>query len=262
MERRKINFTDEERTILMDLMDRHRDVLECKKTDAVSIHAKKKTWEKLADEFNCNHNVRPRTSKQLKKCWDNLKEKWRRAKAEDTRELFKTGELYIIPHVPKLLQLASRVHEMHGKTRESIAAADFERRQQLVRVHTEQWRGRSKFHTRNNDALNLVDCNMKANKGIGSACARLFSATHLHDWQTCSCLGFLKAVKGRIAVTGTLRYWFAKHANGVIGRPPSCSFACRLVVCRNEKPGASKTCLQQFISMCTVPCVYISFVLG
>ncbi|KAH7985460.1 hypothetical protein HPB49_026405 [Dermacentor silvarum] len=91
MERRKINFTDEERTILMDLMDRHRDVLECKKTDAVSIHAKKKTWEKLADEFNSNHNVRPRTSKQLKKCWDNLKEKWRRAKAEDTRELFKTG---------------------------------------------------------------------------------------------------------------------------------------------------------------------------
>ncbi|KAH7978005.1 hypothetical protein HPB49_004150 [Dermacentor silvarum] len=91
MERRKINFTDEERTILMDLMDRHRDVLECKKTDAVSIHAKKKTWEKLADEFNSNHNVRPRTSKQLKKCWDNLKEKWRRAKAEDTRQLFKTG---------------------------------------------------------------------------------------------------------------------------------------------------------------------------
>ncbi|KAH7974060.1 hypothetical protein HPB49_009106 [Dermacentor silvarum] len=74
MERRKINFTDEERTILMDLMDRHRD---------------KKTWEKLVDEFNSNHNVRPRTSKQLKKCWDNLKEKWRRAKAEDTRELFK-----------------------------------------------------------------------------------------------------------------------------------------------------------------------------
>nr|XP_050030056.1 myb/SANT-like DNA-binding domain-containing protein 3 [Dermacentor andersoni] len=90
MERRKINFTDEERTILMDMMERHRDVLECKRTDAVSIHAKKKKWEKLADEFNSRHNVRPRTSKQLKKCWDNLKEKWRRAKAEDTREIFKT----------------------------------------------------------------------------------------------------------------------------------------------------------------------------
>ncbi|XP_065302977.1 myb-related transcription factor, partner of profilin-like [Dermacentor albipictus] len=91
MERRKINFTDEERTILMDLMERHRDVLECKWSDAVSINAKKKTWEKLADEFNSRHNVRPRTSKQLKKCWDNLKEMWRRAKAEDTRKIFKTG---------------------------------------------------------------------------------------------------------------------------------------------------------------------------
>nr|XP_054926211.1 myb-related transcription factor, partner of profilin-like [Dermacentor andersoni] len=59
-------------------------------TDAVSIHAKKKTWEKLADEFDSRHNVRPRTSTQLKKCWDNLKEKWRRAKTEDTREIFKT----------------------------------------------------------------------------------------------------------------------------------------------------------------------------
>ncbi|XP_065281350.1 myb/SANT-like DNA-binding domain-containing protein 3 [Dermacentor albipictus] len=75
----------------MDLMERHRDVLGCKRTDAVSIHAKKKTREKLADEINHHHNVPSRTSKQLKKCWDNLKEIWRREKAEDTCEIFKAG---------------------------------------------------------------------------------------------------------------------------------------------------------------------------
>lgn len=91
MEPRKVNFTEEERAVLMDLVTEYHHILECKKTDAVSVMRKKKTWEKLTDEFNSRHNVRPRTSKQLKKCWDNLKEKWRRAKGEDTREVFKTG---------------------------------------------------------------------------------------------------------------------------------------------------------------------------
>ncbi|KAH7948719.1 hypothetical protein HPB49_001204 [Dermacentor silvarum] len=89
--RSKVNFTEEERKVLVDLVSRYSSVLECKQTDAVSVHAKKKAREKLTEEFNCRHNVRPRTSKQFKKCWENLKEKWRRAKAEDTREIFKTG---------------------------------------------------------------------------------------------------------------------------------------------------------------------------
>lgn len=141
--RSKVNFTEEERNVLVDLVSRYSSVLECKQTDAVSVHAKKKAWEKLTEEFNCRHNVRPRTSKQLKKCWDNLKEKWRRAKAEDTREIFKTGECCIISYAPKLLQFCL----LHGKyidlylakTREAIAAANFECRQQqlvtLVRVY-------------------------------------------------------------------------------------------------------------------------------
>lgn len=104
--RSKVNFTEEERNVLVDLVSRYSSVLECKQTDAVSVHAKKKAWEKLTEEFNCRHNVRPRTSKQLKKCWENLKEKWRRAKAEDTREIFKTGECCIISYAPKLLQFA------------------------------------------------------------------------------------------------------------------------------------------------------------
>ncbi|KAH7955279.1 myb/SANT-like DNA-binding domain-containing protein 3 [Rhipicephalus sanguineus] len=92
MERRtKVNFTDEERGVLTDLISKYRAVLENKKTDAVSLHKKQKTWEQLAIDFNSRQNVNPRTAKQLKKCWDNLKEKWRCAKADDTREVFKTG---------------------------------------------------------------------------------------------------------------------------------------------------------------------------
>ncbi|KAH7943181.1 hypothetical protein HPB52_006226 [Rhipicephalus sanguineus] len=81
MERRaKVNFTDEERGVLTDL-----------RTDAVSLQRKQRTWDQLATEFNRRQNVHPRTAKPLKKCWDNLKEKWRRAKADDTGQVFKTA---------------------------------------------------------------------------------------------------------------------------------------------------------------------------
>ncbi|KAH7936398.1 hypothetical protein HPB52_023103 [Rhipicephalus sanguineus] len=92
MERRaKVNFTDEERGVLTDLVNKYREVLENKRIDAVSLQRKQRTWDQLATEFNSRQNVHPRTAKQLKKCWDNFKEKWRRAKADDTREVFKTG---------------------------------------------------------------------------------------------------------------------------------------------------------------------------
>lgn len=88
-----MNFTDEERGVLTDLVSKYHAVLEKKKTDAVSLQQKPETWEQLTTSFNSQQNVYPPMAKQIKKCWDILKEKWRRTKADDTRELFKTGEL-------------------------------------------------------------------------------------------------------------------------------------------------------------------------
>ncbi|XP_054930764.2 uncharacterized protein [Dermacentor andersoni] len=90
-ERKKINFTEEERGILIDLVTRESNVLENKRTDAVSLSEKKKKWQQIEEQFNSKNGVHPRTENQLRKCWDNLKEKWRRAKATDTKELFRTG---------------------------------------------------------------------------------------------------------------------------------------------------------------------------
>ncbi|KAH7939883.1 hypothetical protein HPB52_018719 [Rhipicephalus sanguineus] len=104
MERRaKVNFTDEERGVLTDLVNKYREVLENKRTDAVSLQRKQRTWDQLASEFNSRQNVHPRTAKQLKKCWDNLKEKWRRAKADDTREPSTPGNV-----ISRQLQLKRR----------------------------------------------------------------------------------------------------------------------------------------------------------
>nr|XP_054930764.1 myb/SANT-like DNA-binding domain-containing protein 3 [Dermacentor andersoni] len=91
-ERKKINFTEKERGILIDLVTRESNVLENKRTDAVSLSEKKKRWQQIEEQFNSNKNgVHPRTENQLRKCRDNLKEKWRRTKATGTKELFRTG---------------------------------------------------------------------------------------------------------------------------------------------------------------------------
>ncbi|KAH7978533.1 hypothetical protein HPB49_005809 [Dermacentor silvarum] len=76
------NFSEEERTVLLELVSRHRRVVESK-TDAVTDRRKRESWKKIEDEFNCRHNVMPRTWGQLKKCWENLKDKWRSQDAAD-----------------------------------------------------------------------------------------------------------------------------------------------------------------------------------
>ncbi|XP_037579751.1 myb/SANT-like DNA-binding domain-containing protein 3 [Dermacentor silvarum] len=90
MEKKK-NFSEEERAVLLELLSRHRSVVENKRTDAASVSRKRQAWEKIEDEFNCRPNVTPRKWIQLKKCWENLKDKWRRTNAEDMRERFATG---------------------------------------------------------------------------------------------------------------------------------------------------------------------------
>ncbi|KAH7948051.1 hypothetical protein HPB52_018116 [Rhipicephalus sanguineus] len=52
---------------------------------------KRGSWKKIQDEFNCRHSVTPRKKTQLKKCWENMKDKWRRTSAEDMPESFATG---------------------------------------------------------------------------------------------------------------------------------------------------------------------------
>ncbi|KAH6928143.1 hypothetical protein HPB50_012194 [Hyalomma asiaticum] len=90
MEKKK-NFSEEERAVLLELLSRHGSVVENKRTDAASVSRKQEAWKKIEDEFNCRQNVTPRKWTQLKKCWENLKDKWKRTNAEDMRERFATG---------------------------------------------------------------------------------------------------------------------------------------------------------------------------
>ncbi|XP_077490864.1 uncharacterized protein LOC144101592 [Amblyomma americanum] len=84
-------YGESERRVLRELANTHKSVIECKKSDGASLEKKKKTWKLLTEQYNCRTDVRHRTEAQLRKCWDNLKEKWRRAKAADMKAIFGTG---------------------------------------------------------------------------------------------------------------------------------------------------------------------------
>ncbi|KAL3225467.1 hypothetical protein MRX96_025803 [Rhipicephalus microplus] len=47
-------------------------------------------WEKLCTEFNSRPFVRPRDVKQLKKLWDNMKQRWEREKAKQIHDVLTT----------------------------------------------------------------------------------------------------------------------------------------------------------------------------
>ncbi|XP_077486910.1 uncharacterized protein LOC144098272 [Amblyomma americanum] len=89
--KKRVNFSEEERSVLIDLVSKYQTIVENKRTDGVSLDKKKKTWKEITDVYNCRPNVRFRTEAQLRKCWDNLKEKWRKGKADDMKEVFTTG---------------------------------------------------------------------------------------------------------------------------------------------------------------------------
>lgn len=84
-------ITDDEKTRLIELVNKYRGTIENKRTDAVSLNAKASAWEHLAIEFSSMEGVRPRDVKQLKKAWDNLKTKWKKQKARETRHRMITG---------------------------------------------------------------------------------------------------------------------------------------------------------------------------
>ncbi|KAL1472778.1 hypothetical protein MTO96_022782 [Rhipicephalus appendiculatus] len=68
MEKKNINFSEEERAVLLDLLSRRRSVVENKRTDAASASQRRDSWAKIEDKFNTRHNVTPRKWTQLKKC--------------------------------------------------------------------------------------------------------------------------------------------------------------------------------------------------
>ena len=60
-------YSELEKSLLVELAGKHKDVLESKNNDYKSIRQNKIAWEALSDEFNSRSGATKRDSKQLKK---------------------------------------------------------------------------------------------------------------------------------------------------------------------------------------------------
>lgn len=88
----KVYYTEEEKELLQELVRKYKNSIESKKSNAVSLQTKTKAWERLCFEYNSMPNVRPRDVKQLRKLWDNLKQKLKKRKAKEVRASMGTGK--------------------------------------------------------------------------------------------------------------------------------------------------------------------------
>ncbi|XP_064625947.1 myb/SANT-like DNA-binding domain-containing protein 3 [Lineus longissimus] len=84
-------FSELERSLLIELVDKYKETLESKKNDYKCIKAKSEAWTKVADNFNSQNGVVKRDVKQLKKCWDNIKSSAKKVLGKDARETKLTG---------------------------------------------------------------------------------------------------------------------------------------------------------------------------
>lgn len=90
-------MTENETSILLELVGKYKTVIENKKTDGASTKAKHDAWERLTSQYNCMHGVVHRNTKQLRKAWDNLKVKWKREAAKGMRKTMATGRCTYVP---------------------------------------------------------------------------------------------------------------------------------------------------------------------
>ncbi|CAH2060403.1 unnamed protein product, partial [Iphiclides podalirius] len=85
------NFTADEKSLLTRLVNKRRDIVECKLTDGNSIARKKEAWLSIEREFNSEANDYKRDHIILKRAWDNLKASTRKVRAADKSSQNKTG---------------------------------------------------------------------------------------------------------------------------------------------------------------------------
>ncbi|XP_075730191.1 myb/SANT-like DNA-binding domain-containing protein 3 [Rhipicephalus microplus] len=90
-------FTREERELLVNLVMRHKAVIENKRTDALAKRAKDSAWKKLTSEYNSQPGIRRVTVAQLRKLWDNEKFRWKKKQSEEKRNLYATDTTHVMP---------------------------------------------------------------------------------------------------------------------------------------------------------------------
>lgn len=79
---RSSNYTPEEKTILLSLIAKYKDIIENRKTDSCSWKRKEQAWKIITAEFNNLNDNKYRPIDSLKKCYKNSKKNIRKIVAD------------------------------------------------------------------------------------------------------------------------------------------------------------------------------------
>lgn len=90
--KRSFNYNEKEKSLLLDLFDNYKNVLECKKTDKVTSKDKEKAWKKIEKEFNAETVAQcRRNAASLRTCYENIKKRAKKACGDEKVQVFLTG---------------------------------------------------------------------------------------------------------------------------------------------------------------------------
>ncbi|XP_037526261.1 myb/SANT-like DNA-binding domain-containing protein 3 [Rhipicephalus sanguineus] len=84
-------YSEEERELLRSLVQKYARVIENRRTNSTSVEAKNIAWRNLCADYNSQPHIRPREEKQLRKLWDNLKNRWKKKDSQEKRDIHATG---------------------------------------------------------------------------------------------------------------------------------------------------------------------------
>ncbi|XP_067619907.1 myb/SANT-like DNA-binding domain-containing protein 3 [Eurosta solidaginis] len=89
-QKRASNFSSAEIDKLLLIVETKKCIMECKKTDRVSVDMKEKCWDEISLRFNAEFGT-GRSKKVLKDKYSNLKKSLKKTKSEVRKSLYTTG---------------------------------------------------------------------------------------------------------------------------------------------------------------------------
>lgn len=91
-DKRAPNFSKCEEQLLISLVEKYKNIIECKKSNALTWKDKEKAWSKIESEFNSKNSGNAfRSVKHLKEKYNNLKKETKRKFALEKSNASKTG---------------------------------------------------------------------------------------------------------------------------------------------------------------------------
>lgn len=97
--KRSPNFTESEKEIFLTvLLPKYKEVIENKKTDALTNSEKAAAWLSLTLDFNTISTVYKRTENNLKNLWDTLKKNAKKAHNSQRTDILKPGKYSVMQY--------------------------------------------------------------------------------------------------------------------------------------------------------------------